>query len=231
MESLPLQIRSLGLERYERVWRLQKKAQEALIANEGSDTLFLCEHYPVITLGKSAHKENIVAEREQLQSSGVSVLTVERGGDVTYHGPGQFVAYPIIDLRKRKTDVDWYIRGLERVIIETLELFGLEAVQQKGATGVWVAGSGEESPPSKLASIGIRLSRWCTLHGVSINRSNVREGFALIRGCGFPNLKVTSLKEELGRSVDPLELERAFVEKFCSFFDYAPVWENELPAA
>ncbi len=194
-------VRNLGRRPYAEVWELQRETQQALIARRGPETLLVCEHPPTITLGKSSKAEHVLASPETLSKNRIEVFNVERGGDVTYHGPGQVVVYPIVDLRLRKRDVDWYMRLLEQAAIETLATFGVVGTRIKGKTGVWVLDPDGFSP-RKIASLGVRISRWCTMHGLALNLGSVpgeislEEGFSYINPCGLGDVQITSLCAE-----------------------------------
>ena len=217
-----LVVQKLGLLPYREAWEVQKELQQRLIKGEGEDTLLLCEHPPVITLGRSAKPENVLASEAELAKQNVEVIPIERGGDVTFHGPGQLVAYPIIDLTKKRQDVGWYMRAIEEVIIRTLARFDIEGVRIPGKTGVWISRTPEQAPTvkeRKIASLGVRISRWKTLHGFSINVLNSKQGFSLINPCGFADIEVTSIEEESSRhSVSDVGV--AATEEFCKVFDY-----------
>lgn len=187
-----LRVLELGLKPYREVWDLQKKLQAELIAGTGEQTLIICEHSPVITLGTSAEASNVLAREDELKTHGIEVIKIERGGDVTYHGPGQLVAYPILNLNYYRRDVDWYLRQLEQIIIDTLADCGVTGMRIPGKTGVWT------SDTKKIASIGVRLSRWCTMHGLSLNVQDCSVGFNLINPCGFRDIEMTSLEQEGG---------------------------------
>ncbi len=157
-----LDLLDLGLREYKEVWCLQDKLVKRIIAGEAKDTLILVEHFPVITLGKQAKKEEILVSPERLSKKGIAVFVVDRGGKVTFHGPGQLVAYPILNLTLIKRDVHWYIRNLERVIIELLARLEVKGECKGGYTGVWI---GED----KIASIGVGVKKWVTYHGLALN--------------------------------------------------------------
>lgn len=207
---------------------MQREIQRANIDGVGAQTLLLCEHEPVITLGRSTKSGNVLASREFLSSRGVEVLEIERGGDVTYHGPGQLVGYPLLDLSPLKRDVGWYMRSLEEVILRTLQDFSIPAVRVPERTGVWTEHTENDSffPYRKVSSIGVRISRWCTLHGFSLNVRNCSSGFSLINPCGFTDVRVTSLEEEmLARSlVPPADLMEQTTDRieahFCTVFGF-----------
>jgi lipoyl(octanoyl) transferase len=184
----PPDFLEIGLKPYREVWDLQKNLQSELISGTGKQTVILCEHPAVITLGTSADTGNVLAKEETLKKRGVEVVRIERGGDVTYHGPGQLVVYPILNLNNYRRDVDWYLRLLEGVIIETMAEFGVSGIRIPGKTGVWT------SPTDKIASIGVRFSRWCSMHGLALNVTNTEDGFDLINPCGFKDIKISSLR-------------------------------------
>ena len=188
-----LEVIDLGTYPYEKTRALQKKIQQAVIDGECTNVVIVCEHESVITAGRRCNQENLLITPEELQERGTKYLEVERGGDVTWHGPGQVVVYPIINLAKLKKDVHWYIRSLEEVIISALNKFGLSCQSIPEKTGVWT----KDPTPRKIASIGVRISRWCTLHGFAINICNSLEGFSYINPCGMTDVQMTSLTDEL----------------------------------
>jgi lipoyl(octanoyl) transferase len=169
-----------------------------------ADTLVLVEHPEVITLGRSGKPENVLAAGD------VPVVPVERGGDVTYHGPGQLVAYPIFLLREPERDLHRYLRGLEEAILRTLADFGLTGMRVSGRTGVWI---GDGGSPRKLASIGVAVRRWVTLHGLALNVNTDLARFATINPCGFPAGLMTSMARELGAPVPPDAVKQALASR------------------
>lgn len=171
--------------------------------DEIPDVLLLTEHPPVFTLGKSAHRENLLEPPEALAGRGAEVVETDRGGDVTFHGPGQLVAYPIVHLGGWQKDVHAYLRALEAAAIETAARFGAAAFRRAGLTGVWCGAGGA---PRKLASIGVRVSRWVASHGLAFNVSTDLGWFAHIVACGIHGAETTSLEAETGRplSLDPV---------------------------
>jgi lipoyl(octanoyl) transferase len=192
--------------------------QRALVADRQAgrieDLLLLVEHPPVLTLGVSGDggRGHILASKDQLSARGIEVFETGRGGDITYHGPGQTVGYPILDLKPDRQDVHRYVRDLEEVLIRTAASFGIEAGRVKGLTGVWVA---EE----KLAAIGVRIARWVTSHGFALNVSTNLEHFQLIVPCGIADRGVTSIEKLLGRPVERPVVEDRIVAAFCQVFD------------
>ena len=228
MASKEIIVEDLGLCHYEPTWEHQKKLQKALIDGSCQEHLIFCEHYPVITYGKSTKDENLLVDRKVLQEKEIEIFQVERGGDITFHGPGQLVAYPILDLRKRRQDVGWYMRELEELVLLTLGDFEIQGFRQKNRTGVWATelSSAESDITSckqrKIASIGVRISRWCTLHGIALNLFPQQDGFQLINPCGFQDIDISSMAEECiiqKVSKDPKELSREVVqESFLRYF-------------
>lgn len=210
-----MDVRRLGQLSYDDGLALQAQLVEERRVDAIPDTLLLLEHPPIITLGVKTRKgpNHIVATAEELQREGVVVHDTGRGGDVTYHGPGQLVGYPIVNLAPDHKDVHVYVRDLEDVLIRTAAAFGIEAKRVLGLTGVWV---GEDGREEKLAAIGVRISRWITSHGFALNVSTNLSRFNLIVPCGIADRGVTSLEKLLGRRVAMDEamdtVERAFAQ-------------------
>ena len=209
-----LEVRRLGLVAYADALELQRALVEERKADHIDDTLLLVEHPPVLTLGVRGDggRSHIVAGPDILRSQGIEVLETGRGGDITYHGPGQLVGYPIIDLKPDRCDVHRYVRDLEDVLIRTAAAYGIEAGRVEGLTGVWV---GRE----KLAAIGVRIARWITSHGFALNVTTDLDYFSLIVPCGIADRGVTSLARLLGRTLDPLELTNRVVDNFSNVFN------------
>lgn len=203
------EFRDLGRMGYQDAYALQRELVSRRKAGEIPDQLLFVEHPPVITLGRNAHESNILFSREALLAAGVEVHETDRGGDVTYHGPGQIVGYPIFDLREWKRDVGAYVRAVEQTIIEAIGEFGFDGERVPGATGVWVG-------PAKVAAIGVHLSRWVTSHGFALNVQTNLDHFKLIVPCGLTK-PVTSLRAlGCGASLDDVKesLLAAFAEVF-----------------
>ncbi len=177
----------------------------------GEERLFLLEHPPVITLGRNARREDVLFDQEELLARGVSVAPTNRGGQVTYHGPGQLLGYPILDLSPDRRDVARYLRDLEEILIRTLARFGVGASRIEGLTGVW---AGQE----KIASIGVHLSRWITTHGFALNVNTDLAHFSLIVPCGLSTRRVTSMERLLGRSVPLQDVAAALLPEFAAVF-------------
>ncbi len=206
-------MRRLGVISYAEGLEVQKRLVEQRKAGEIPDQLLLLEHPPVITLGVKTrnNRSNIVASATILEAEGVEVFETGRGGDVTYHGPGQLVGYPIIDLKPDRCDVHAYVRDIEEVMIRIAASFGIQAARMPGLTGAWV---GDE----KLAAIGVRIAKWVTSHGFAFNVNTTLEHFDFIVPCGITDKGITSLERLLGHSVPMVEVEdgaeRAFLEVF-----------------
>ena len=198
-----------ALDLQERRARALKDAQTA--GTRGEEALLLLEHPPVITLGRNAVEADVLAGGERLASLGVTVEKTNRGGQVTYHGPGQLVGYPILDLNPDRRDVGRFLRDLEEALVRTLAAYGIEAGRSPGATGVWVG-------DAKVAAIGVHLSRWVTTHGFALNVTTDLDAFSLIVPCGLRTRGVTSMQRLLGRPVDLEEVARRFVPEFAAIF-------------
>lgn len=193
----------LGLIGYAEACALQKRVVAARKAEAVEDVLLFCEHPHVITLGRSGKRENLLASEHVLRQKGVEFHASDRGGDITYHGPGQIVGYPILNLGAIRRDVVWYVRTLEEAMIRATAEFGITAERVAGKTGIWVrAGDAEE----KLAAIGVHISRWVTSHGFAYNVSTDLRNFDLIVPCGIADRQVTSLEKLLGRNVEEKEI-------------------------
>jgi lipoyl(octanoyl) transferase len=212
-----LLVVNLGLVEYGAAWELQRRVAAARKAGAIPDVLLLCEHPHVITLGRSGKIINLRAPNAILRRMGVSFFETNRGGDITYHGPGQLVGYPILNLAEIRRDVGWYVRGLEEAMIRATAEFGIFSKRVPGRTGVWVdveAGSAAENEvevmkeekegknEKKLAAIGVHLSRWVTSHGFAYNVSTDLRYFDLIVPCGIAGKRATSLEKLLGRRVE-----------------------------
>ncbi len=203
----------LGLIKYEDAWNLQKEIFDLRLHNEIDDVLFLLEHSHTYTLGKVADKNNLIGSQNFLDENNISVFEIDRGGDITYHGPGQIVGYPIIDLKNWKQDTHQYLRGLEEVLIRTCSHYGIESGRNPKYTGVWIGNR-------KIAAIGIKVSRWITMHGFAFNVNTDLSFFNGIVPCGIKDKDVTSLKKELGNEIDISEVKEVLLEKFVEVFGY-----------
>ncbi len=199
----------LGRKAYEKVWDRQKKLVDERRMGIVPDTLILVEHDPVYTLGKNSNENHLLKSRDVH----IPVYQIERGGDVTFHGPGQLVGYPILDLHHHRLSVSWYMRTLEEMLIRTVGQFGIEARRREGLTGVWV---GEE----KIAALGVRLSRWVSMHGFALNVNTDLEFFDGIIPCGIFEYDVTSMSQILGKEVSMVEVEETLVTIFRLLFSF-----------
>ncbi len=214
-------FKDLGLRKYKDVWDLQEvllkqnvelKGNEETRYNTLNHLLFL-EHLPVYTLGKSGHEKNVLINEEERLKQGIEYYHINRGGDITFHGPEQLVGYPILDLDKFRTDLSWYLRSLEEVIILTLAEYGIEGDRSKGETGVWIDADikGKER---KICALGIKCSRWITMHGFAFNVNTNLDYFKNIVPCGIENKQVTSLEKELGTTVPMYEVKEKVKRNF-----------------
>jgi len=203
--SRPLQVRVLGSLPYEAGLTLQEELVRRRRLNEIPDQLLLLEHPPVITLGTSSRAGNVLLSPPELASKGIRVHEAGRGGDVTYHGPGQLVGYPILDLNPDRKDLHRYLRDLESALIHALQEFGIEGRREEGLTGVWV-------PEGKLAAIGVRVSSgWITSHGFALNVDPDLDHFSAIVPCGIRGRQVTSMSRHLGRHLEVQEVLPAVI--------------------
>ena len=200
-------VQNIGRKSYKAVWDLQKEMQQQRINGNIEDTLILVEHDPVYTLGKNANEDHLLQSRDE----SVDVFNIERGGDITFHGPGQLVVYPILDLSNYKKSVSWYMRTLEQVLIDTLIEFKITAQQNDGLTGVWV---GDE----KIAALGVRISRWVTMHGFSLNVNPDLSFYDGIIPCGIFDHGVTSMEQLLGETQNSDNVKNMVIEKFNKYF-------------
>ena len=206
-------VRDLGHLAYTPAFEIQRAVLDEVLAG-GPDTLLLIEHDPVLTLGANFHPENLLHSVEEYKSRGIDVLTTDRGGDVTYHGPNQLVAYPIFDLNRHGRDLHKWLRDLEEAIILTIKPFGLEGYRFPPHTGVWVNGK-------KICAIGIKVKRWVSMHGIALNCNNDLTVFDSFVPCGIVGYGVTSISQELGRDVGIEEVKPKMIEAFGEVFGIA----------
>ena len=202
-----LQVQDLGLCSYKEVWDLQKNIQADRIAGKDQDTLLLVEHKPVYTFGKNADENHLL----QHYPKNVQIYHIERGGEITFHGPGQLVGYPILDLNNYKKNISWYMRSLEQVIIDTLNLYGLEAIRKDGLTGVWI---GDE----KIAALGVRISRWVTMHGFALNVNTNLDYYDGIIPCGILEYGVTSMEKLFNYKINMDDMKKNLISCFRNIF-------------
>jgi lipoyl(octanoyl) transferase len=217
VDSRQLHVRRLGLVGYEEALALQKRLVDQRKCGEIDDQLLLLEHPHVITLGVKTRNDlsHVLETPESLAAQGVGLFETGRGGDVTYHGPGQLVGYPIIDLNPGRRDVHRYVRDLEEVLIRAVAEFGILARRIEKLTGIWVEEAGRDA---KLAAIGVRISRWVTSHGFALNVNTDLSRFGLIVPCGITDKGVTSIERLVGHPVAMAEVEDAVVRQFQAVF-------------
>jgi lipoyl(octanoyl) transferase len=214
---IPFLISHLGHTRYADAWKLQQELWTLRHAEAIQDVLLLTEHEHVYTLGRSTDGNHLLASEEELKISGTDVFRIDRGGDITYHGPGQIVGYPIMNLNNYFLDIHRYLRSLEEVVIRTLSGFGITAGRENDMTGVWV---NEE----KIAAIGVKVSRWVTMHGFALNVNTDLSKFDRIIPCGIFHKGVTSMQRTLGQKVPVESVQKAIVESFADVFGCEPHW-------
>lgn len=226
-------FKDLGYKEYKEAWDLQESLLQAnvqiktaaRIGNENYDPktlptkhyFLLCEHPPVYTLGKSGKLEHLLMNNEMLKAKGISFFNTNRGGDITFHGPQQIVGYPIFDLEKMYTDIGLYLRNMEEAIIHTLAEYGIEGDRSPGETGVWLDPN-KRGKERKICAMGVRCSRWITMHGFALNVNTDLSYFNNIIPCGIQNKQVTSIEKELGRKADFEEVKHKVKENFEKIF-------------
>ncbi|MFH1753447.1 MAG: lipoyl(octanoyl) transferase LipB [Candidatus Omnitrophota bacterium] len=210
-------ITDLGLSEYQKTFALQKDLLRKRISGAIHDTVIITEHAPVFTIGRLGSKANLLAALEDIREMGIELIETDRGGDITYHGPGQLVIYPIIDLRGYSCDIRVYIKMLEEVILNFLLSYGIEGFRVPGASGVWVDNE------SKIASVGISITRWVAYHGISVNVDPDLKFFDMITPCGLKGCKAVSIASLLNKSVDIAEARKRLTD---SFEDVFRTWRN-----
>jgi lipoyl(octanoyl) transferase len=214
-----LAVHLLGRVEYAKGLELQERLLEARIKGEVSDSLLLLEHDPVITMGFSAKQEHLLQSRTELHDRGIEVFKVSRGGDVTYHGPGQLVAYAIVDLKPDQRDVRRYVWNLEEVLLRIAASFGLVATRMEALRGIWVN-------DRKIGAVGVRIKRWVTMHGFSLNVTTDLAAYDSIVPCGINDKQVTSLQREIDQKVEMETVFRIAAEKFAEVFNRRIEWHN-----
>jgi lipoyl(octanoyl) transferase len=228
-----VQIIHLGEDDYQCVWDYQeevfKRTVDLKIANRKLKTpteqlltknyLILCEHPHVYTLGKSGAMENLLLDEQGLRDHSATFYKINRGGDITYHGPGQLVAYPILDLENFFTDIHLYLRNLEEAVIRTLAEFELDAGRIEGLTGVWIDHHEGADDPRKICAMGVKSSRWVTMHGLALNVNTDLSYFEHIVPCGIDDKAVTSMEKELGSKVDMNQVSSLLIEQIADIFE------------
>ncbi|MEP7066761.1 MAG: lipoyl(octanoyl) transferase LipB [Gemmatimonadota bacterium] len=216
-ELAPFHVVHLGLVPYARGLELQRAVARARISGAiANDVLLLLEHPPVVTLGRSSKAQHLVASPAMLEARGVELFEAERGGDVTFHGPGQLVGYPIVNLREHRQDLHWYLRQVEAVLMHALDAIGIRSERSEGRTGVWTSGR-------KIASIGVHARDWVTWHGFALNVHTDLSYFDLIVPCGLSGVTMTSVGRELGANAPTSEaVARTVAESFGALFERTP---------
>lgn len=213
---MKFKVFDLGLADFQKANQFQKEIFIEVRAGDVDSALIICQHYPVITKGRSSHKENILVSEEELKDKGISVYEIERGGDVTYHGPGQLCIYPIVNLNYFKKDVGWFLRSLEGVALNILSDFKIKAERLLGLTGLWV-GRG------KIVSLGIAIRNWITCHGMSLNiKKDDLANFSLIRPCGM-DIIMTSMETVLGEVVKIDQVKKIAIRRWYETSNFARI--------
>jgi len=207
-------VLELGLIEYQEAYKLQRTLHQQRVEGKIPDVLLLLEHPPTITIGKSGTLDNVLVSRERLAQEGMSLYFTDRGGDVTYHGPGQLVGYPIVDLRERGRDIHWYVHSIEEVILRTLRGFSIDGDRDKCHPGVWV---NEE----EIAAIGLSLRKWVSMHGFALNINIDLEHFSFINPCGFSDRRATSMSEIVGSRVPMQDATNSLISHFYEVFDFS----------
>lgn len=213
----------LGFIDYKEAWDLQKEILNLRADEKVNDVLFLLEHPHTYTLGKVADKKNLIGSKEYLEKNKISVYDIDRGGDITYHGPGQIVGYPIIDLKKWEMDTHKYLRAIEEVIIKTCAVYGITGSRNSKYTGVWIESSTPDNTDRKIAAIGIKVSKWITMHGFAFNIDTDLDFFNGIIPCGITDKGVTSLNLETKKEISIKDIKEKLVNNFKEIFDYNEV--------
>jgi lipoyl(octanoyl) transferase len=214
-DPIKLEVYDLGSIDYAKCLELQRAYHRKVIDGVQGDVLLTCSHSPVITCGTSSEDSHFYTPTSEIEAAGTPVVSIERGGSVTYHGPEQAVCYPLINLHNHRTDVGWYMRSLEEVVLVTLQEFGITGIRVPGKTGVWIDDN------SKIAFSGVRISRWCTLHGFSLNVLPCAHRFAPINPCGLGDIKITSISELIApRTVTVSEVTGKLISNFIKIFNY-----------
>ena len=229
-EKPVVKVQDLGLIDYKQAWDFQeellKEAVDLKISNRKNDTNFIpkqhllfCEHPHVYTLGKSGAQENLLLDEAHLQDIDAQFYKINRGGDITYHGPGQLVMYPILDLEQFFTDIHKYMRYLEEAVIKTLAHFQITATRYEGLTGVWI--DAETPRARKICAMGVKCSRWITMHGIALNVHPDLGYFGNIVPCGIQDKAVTSMAQELGRQISIQEVQEVLLKEMSAVFNFS----------
>ncbi len=224
-----VQFSDLGSMEYGEAWKFQeslllqnadikKKIANGSLVEDTIHHLLFCEHPPVYTLGKSGKEEHVLVSKEELAKRNIAYYETNRGGDITFHGPGQIVGYPILDLEKYYRDIGRYLRSLEEVIILSLAEYGIKGERSKGETGVWIDVD-NKMKARKICAMGVRCSRWITMHGFALNVNTNLDYFTMIVPCGIADKQVTSIQKELGIELDIETVKKVLIDKFQAVFD------------
>jgi lipoyl(octanoyl) transferase len=200
-----------GLSDYRQIWKLQNRLFKKVVDHRDQHYLILTEHHPVITIGKSGNRNNLIASEAHLKSIGIDTIDIDRGGDITFHGPGQMVGYPILNLYKFKKDIHWYLRALEDVIIRTISEFGITGLREQGLTGVWVGSR-------KICALGVNVTRWVTKHGFALNIHTNLNYFDHIIPCGISDRGVTSISQLTGNIIPVKDVSNILLRHFENVF-------------
>ncbi len=227
MEKQEIIVKDLGNIDYQEAWDYQEQLLKDNVQRKAqapdqwpkptTNYLLFCEHPPVYTLGKSGHMENLLLSQDELAQQGIGFVSTNRGGDITFHGPGQIVGYPILDLENFFTDIGKYLRCLEEVVILTLAEYGVTGDRSPGETGVWLDPQ-DKTKARKICAMGVRCSRWVTMHGFALNVNTPMNYFNNIIPCGIADKKVTSLNQETGRDIPMEEVKEKLKKHFAAVF-------------
>jgi lipoyl(octanoyl) transferase len=244
-----IEVQRLDLVPYVPTWDLQEQLLAATVAIKAANRqaeaagqapqptpnhLLFCQHPPTYTLGKSGKPEHLLLDEAALAAHGATFHRINRGGDITFHGPGQLVAYPLLDLENFRPDIHWYLRALEEAVIQTLASYGLQAGRIAGLTGVWLDWEEGAANPRKICAMGVRCSRWVTLHGLALNVNTDLHYFGYIVPCGITDKAVTSLQAELGHAVPVEEVQERLLAALLTQLDAtlaAALASNSLPTS
>jgi lipoate-protein ligase B len=208
------EIWDLGIVQYREAWKLQRRLHQQRVEGRIPDLLLLLVHPPTITIGRSGSLDNVLISSKQMVQAGIPLFFIDRGGDVTYHGLGQLVGYPILDLREQGGDLHLYVQKLEEVMIRTLRDFSIEADLDERHPGVWVKGE-------EIGAIGLGVKKWVSMHGFALNVNTDLDHFAFINPCGFSDKRATSMSEVIGRKISTVEVANPLKSHFCDIFGFS----------
>jgi lipoyl(octanoyl) transferase len=209
-----------GITDFNEIWELQRKLFNQVVKNRSENYLIFTEHKPVITVGKTGSLKNLLADPAYLSSNGIDIVEIDRGGDITFHGPGQLIGYPILDLSQFRKDIHWYLRILEEIIIHTLKDFGIEGNRISGLTGVWVK-------EQKICAIGVKVTRWVTMHGFALNITTNLDYFKHIIPCGITDHGVTSIFDQTGNKVNQKNVIKSVKYYFGEILGVQPILKRK----